>query len=114
MGSGRLDCGAATGVDGVTETGRADLARGSTESGLSTSGGCEEYRVGLSIPGDVGGSNSGSGAACVGNALGTGVGCAAGGTGAGGAEGGIGGEDGAAAAAVVPEAVRIRSSASAA
>ena len=107
MDSGRVEPEAATGVDGVTETGRADLARGSTDSGLSTSGGCEEYCVGLSIPGDVGGSTNGSGAACVGTELGTGVGCAA-------AGGGIGGEDGAATAAVVPEAVRMRSSASAA
>jgi len=44
------------------------------DSGRSTRGGCEEYRVGLSSVGEVGGSGGAEDGTCVGKELGTGVG----------------------------------------
>ena len=103
MASGRRDDGVAAG--GAPDDGWGDRVRGSMERGRSTRGGCEEYRVGLSSVGEVGGSGTVDDGARVGKELGTCVGGTAGGTGR---------EGGAFTAEVVPEAVRIRSSASAA
>jgi hypothetical protein len=86
---------------GVSD-GRNERGSGLIDKGRSTSGGCEEYRVGLSTAAEVRGSGRGEEGSCVGNVLGNGLGC----DGAGAEERG--------AAAVVPEAVRICSTASAA
>ena len=75
IGSGRPEGGVdEIAAGGGAGEGRTERTRGGAESGRSTCGGCEEYRVGLSIPGDVGGSGSDDGVACVAEALGTGVG----------------------------------------
>jgi hypothetical protein len=54
-----MDCGRSLAAEGTPDEGRTDLARGSIESGRSTRGGCDEYRVGLSSEGEVGGSGKG-------------------------------------------------------
>ncbi|MFZ1865786.1 MAG: hypothetical protein WAU39_16295 [Polyangiales bacterium] len=72
MASGRRGGGGAAG--GAPDDGRAERARGSMDSGRSTRGGCEEYRVGLSSVGEVGGSGGAEDGTCVGKELGTGVG----------------------------------------
>jgi hypothetical protein len=79
MASGRRD--GETAEAGAPDDGRAERVLGSTESGRSTRGGCEEYRVGLSKVGDVGGSGGAEEGTRGGKELGTGVGWTAGGTG---------------------------------